>query len=160
MYASLAVFEPSAHISYYPFLDYLVSMIAQAGAIVFRVDDGIVRVLLVRSKKDPRLWVLPKGHIDVGEPPAVAALREAFEEGGVAGLVLGPAGPALTFRSGDEMVAVEYFVVQLTSELPSPEGREKAWLVPEDAEERLPFEKTRQLLRAALRVKRWLTVDS
>src|SRR5262247_1146680 len=99
--------------------------VRQAGAIVVREEGGIPRVLLVRSKKDPTVWVFPKGHIEAGEEPRVTALREAFEEAGVAGIILGPAGPALTFRSGDEHVAVDYFLVQLTAEMPSPEGRDK-----------------------------------
>jgi 8-oxo-dGTP pyrophosphatase MutT (NUDIX family) len=125
------------------------TVVKQAGAIVFREEGGVVRVLLVRSKKDPRLWIFPKGHIDPGEAPRIAALREAFEEAGVTGLITGPAGPALTFRSGDEMVAVDYYVVRLTAEMPSPEGREKVWLLPEEAEQRLAFENARQLLRTA-----------
>ena len=125
-------------------------VIAQAGAIVFRIEGGIVRVLLVRAKKDPNLWVFPKGHIDPGEQPAMAALREAFEEAGVAGLVLRSAGPPLTFPRGNEVVAVSYFLVQLTAEMPSPERREKVWLLPEEADEKLVFDNSRQLLRRAL----------
>jgi 8-oxo-dGTP pyrophosphatase MutT (NUDIX family) len=125
-------------------------MVRQAGAIVFRVDDGIVRVLLVRSRKDPALWVFPKGHIDPGERPALAALRETFEETGATGLVVRSAGPALTFQSGSERVTVSYFLVQLTAEMASPERREKIWVLPEEAEEKLGFENARQLLRRAL----------
>lgn len=126
-------------------------MVPQAGAIVFRVDDGIVRVLLVRSKKDPRLWIFPKGHLEPGEAPQIAALRETFEEAGVTGLILGRAGPTLTFRSGDETVAVEYYLVEQTAEMPSPEGREKIWLVPEEAEACLVFQGARDLLRTAMK---------
>jgi 8-oxo-dGTP pyrophosphatase MutT (NUDIX family) len=125
--------------------------VQQAGAIVVREEGGIRRVLLVRAKKDPNLWVFPKGHIEPGEQPRVTALREAFEEAGVAGIILGPAGPALTFRSGDEQVAVDYFLVQLTAEMPSPEGRDKLWLTEEEAEARLAFQNARELLRVALK---------
>jgi 8-oxo-dGTP pyrophosphatase MutT (NUDIX family) len=125
------------------------AVVRQAGAIVFREEGGIARVLLARPKKDPTLWVFPKGHIEPGEAPRIAALREAFEEAGVAGVITGPAGPTLTFRAGDETVAVEYFLVRLTAEMPSPEGREKVWLLPEEAEQRLVFENARQLLRTA-----------
>ena len=127
------------------------TVVKQAGAIVCREEGGIVRVLLVRSRKDPTLWVFPKGHINPGEAPRIAALREAFEEAGVAGVITGPAGPTLTFRSGDEMVAVDYYIVRLTAEMPSPERREKVWLLPEEAEQRLVFENARQLLRRAVK---------
>ena len=123
---------------------------SHAGAVVFRVDGELVRVLLVRSKKDPALWVIPKGQIEPGETPQVAALREAFEEAGVTGLVLDRAGPTLRFRSGDEDVAVEYFLVELTAEMPSPEGREKCWCLPEEANARLVFQNARDVLRTAM----------
>ena len=124
--------------------------VSQAGAIVFRLDDGFARVLLVRAKKDPTLWVFPKGHIDPGESPRVTALREAFEEAGVAGLVVGQAGPTLRFRSGDEDIAVDYFLVEMTAEMPSPEGREKCWCLPEEADARIEFRDARELLRTAM----------
>jgi ADP-ribose pyrophosphatase YjhB (NUDIX family) len=124
--------------------------IAQAGAVVFRTDDGFVRVLLVRSKKDPSQWVFPKGHVEAGESAQVAALRETFEEAGVSGLCVGRAGPTLKFRSGGDDVAVEYFLVEMTAEMPSPEGREKCWCLPEVADGRLVFQNARDLLKGAL----------
>ncbi|GGJ26447.1 NUDIX domain-containing protein [Deinococcus roseus] len=47
--------------------------------------DGQRRILLVQQAKDPfkGLWHLPMGTIEVGEPPEVAAVREALEEAGV-----------------------------------------------------------------------------
>jgi 8-oxo-dGTP pyrophosphatase MutT (NUDIX family) len=129
------------------------AVVRQAGAIVFREDDGIVRVLLVRAKTDPALWIFPKGHIEAGESPPVTALRESFEESGATGIVVGPAGPRLSFRSGNDTIAVDYYLVSLTAEMPSPERRDKIWLVPEEAEERLVFQNARELLRIAVR--RW-----
>ncbi|WP_306372253.1 NUDIX hydrolase [Rhizobium tibeticum] len=41
---------------------------------------------LVGSRRNGR-WGVPKGHLDPGETTAAAALREAFEEAGVEGLV-------------------------------------------------------------------------
>jgi 8-oxo-dGTP pyrophosphatase MutT (NUDIX family) len=125
--------------------------VAQGGAVVFRTDGGSVRILLVRSRKNPGVWVFPKGHLEAGESHADAALREAGEEAGILGIVVGLAGPTLTFQSGDESVAVEYYLVHLTADAPSPEGREKVWLSPDEALERLGFQNARDLLRAALR---------
>jgi diadenosine hexaphosphate hydrolase (ATP-forming) len=124
--------------------------VPQAGAIVFRIDDGSIRLLLVRSKKDPRLWVFPKGHIDPGETPAATALREAEEEAGVTGELIGPTGRTLAFQSGPEWVEVEYFLVRLIAEQESPEGRDKIWVSPDDAAARLSYDSARELVRAAL----------
>ena len=124
--------------------------IPQAGAVVFRRDDGFVRVLLVRSIKDPTLWVLPKGSIEPGETPPMAALRETFEETGVSGLIVDRAGPSLRFESGGRHLSVEYFLVEMTAEMPSPERREKCWCLPEEAAERITFQNARELLKNAL----------
>jgi len=124
--------------------------VSQAGAVVFRTDGGSVLILLVRSRKNPGVWVFPKGHLEAGESHADAALREAEEEAGISGTVVGPVGPTLTFQSGDESVAVKYYLVHLTADAASPEGREKAWLSPDEALERLGFQNARDLLLAAL----------
>jgi len=125
--------------------------VSQAGAVVFRTDGGSVRILLVRSRKNPGVWVFPKGHVEADESHADAALREAGEEAGILGTIVGLAGPTLTFQSGDEAVAVEYYLVHLAADAASPEGREKVWLSPDEALERLGFQNARDLLRAALR---------
>jgi 8-oxo-dGTP pyrophosphatase MutT (NUDIX family) len=124
--------------------------IPQAGAIVYRIDDGEVRLLLVRSKKNPEIWVFPKGHIDPGETPAATALRETEEEAGVTGELIGPTGRTLAFQSGFEWVEVEYFLVRLIAEEDSPEGRQKIWVSPDEAIERLSYDNARDLVRAAL----------
>ncbi len=53
-----------------------------AGGIVFRRDAaGEVRFLLIRDSYDN--WGFPKGHLEEGESPADAALRETAEETGL-----------------------------------------------------------------------------
>ena len=124
--------------------------IEQAGAIVFRTDGGL-RVLLVRSRKDPSLWIFPKGHIEPDESSEEAALREAEEEAGVIGEVVARLTPALEFRSGKEDVRVRYYLVRLELEVEPHEEREKRWFKPEDALSNVSHEQARELLRSALR---------
>ncbi|MHB1313464.1 MAG: NUDIX hydrolase [Gemmatimonadaceae bacterium] len=57
-----------------------------AGGVVFRRGPGGVRVLLIRDSY--RNWGFPKGHLEEGESPAAAALREVREETGLAALSL------------------------------------------------------------------------
>lgn len=61
-----------------------------AGGIVFRRDDdGTPRFLLIRDSYQH--WGFPKGHLEDGETPAAAALRETHEETGLELLVtVGP----------------------------------------------------------------------
>ena len=61
--------------------------IAQAGALCYRRNEnGGVEILFVGSRRNGR-WGIPKGHVEGGEVSSAAALREAFEEAGVSGVV-------------------------------------------------------------------------
>lgn len=103
-------------------------------------------VLLVSSKKEPGSWIFPKGHIEAGETPEAAALRETQEEAGVDGELAGPAG-ALEFDWGGRRYRVDYFLIRATGETARTDGREKLWLPFEDAVERLTYPDTQRLLR-------------
>ena len=121
--------------------------IDQGGGIVVRRENARTLVLLVRSKKDPSIWVYPKGHIEPGETAVETAVRETYEESGVRGESLGPIGAPLEFQSGHEPVRVQYFLIRPTSEVDSPEGREKGWFTLDEARQRLAFENARALLK-------------
>ncbi len=124
------------------------ALIDQAGAIVIRAQDATPRLLLVTAKRNPRAWILPKGHIEPGETAEKAAVREAHEEAGVRGSVVGSAG-SLSFDVGPDTYRVQYFVLA-TADAGSPEaGRSLAWCGFEEALARIEFENARSLLRAA-----------
>ena len=127
----------------------MAARVAQAGGIVFRKEDDRLRVLLVRSKKDPAIWVFPKGHVEQGETAAATAIREVWEEGGVEGELDGPVGAPLEFQSGHEPVSVQYFLIRARTERASPEGRDKQWLPVDDALKTLAFENAREKLLEA-----------
>jgi len=61
-------------------------IIQQAGVIPF-VFDKELKVMIITSKAFPDRWVLPKGHIEEGHSPQATAVREAFEEAGIRGVV-------------------------------------------------------------------------
>jgi len=54
---------------------------AGQGSFVVIFDENRARVLM-HQRRDFRIWSLPGGHIEVGESPEDAAVREAFEETG------------------------------------------------------------------------------
>jgi 8-oxo-dGTP pyrophosphatase MutT (NUDIX family) len=123
-------------------------LIKQSGAIVVRLGPKEPEVLLVTSKRNGN-WIFPKGHIEKGETAEVAALREAKEEAGVIGKVIGPAG-VLEFGFFGVGVRVEYFLAELTRESGPPEkGRKKVWCGLDEALERLSYKNTRKVLRKA-----------
>jgi 8-oxo-dGTP diphosphatase len=58
-----------------------------AGGVVFRGDKESAEVVIVSVGGQNR-WQLPKGLVEKGESPEIAAVREAREEGGVASEVV------------------------------------------------------------------------
>jgi len=120
--------------------------VEQAGGIIVRRDPAAgISVLLVRSRKDPTLWIFPKGHVEPGETAEAAALRETYEESGVEGELLAPLGE-LEFHSGRELVRVQYFLIRPITEMPSPEGRDKRWFTLDEARRSVSFDNARRLL--------------
>jgi diadenosine hexaphosphate hydrolase (ATP-forming) len=123
--------------------------VEQAGGVVFRRRSETIEILLVRSKKDPSIWVFPKGHVEPGESLQQTALRETREEAGVDGEPLGPVGPPLEFTSGSEAVRVHYFLIRATRTVDGAEPREKRWFEADAARMNLSFDTARELLDAA-----------
>jgi diadenosine hexaphosphate hydrolase (ATP-forming) len=123
--------------------------VPQAGGIVIRKDDDRLSVLLVRAKKDPGVWIFPKGHIEPGETAGETALRETREEAGVDGEIVGPIGAPLEFNNGRYDVSVQYFLIRPRSESAETDGREKQWFSIDDALDLLPWDDARQLLKIA-----------
>jgi 8-oxo-dGTP pyrophosphatase MutT (NUDIX family) len=109
----------------------------QAGAIAYRVKGGRLKVLLLTSRETGR-WIIPKGNIEVGETPAAAALREAYEEAGVTGVENAiPLGFYTYFkrlRSGETRpTVVEVYLLRVTEKLkqwPEKEQRRLGWFSP------------------------------
>jgi len=112
-------------------------------------EGGSLRVLLVTAKKTPEHWIFPKGHIEPGETPAQAAVRELHEEAGVRGKLLRHAG-RLEFRFGEEDFAVDYYLVRCEEESGTEEARRVEWLTEREALDRLTHDDARELLRGAL----------
>jgi len=124
--------------------------VRQAGAIVFRGEGDRATVLLVRSKKDPTVWVFPKGHIEDGETAEATAARETWEEAGVTGDLGRAVGAPLEFESAGSPISVQYFLLRARGDTPSPEGRDKRWLSTDEALDALVFESAREKLLEAV----------
>lgn len=53
-----------------------------AGGVAYRMEGKNVQIAVIRTSSEGR-WQLPKGLIDPGETPEIAALREVREEAGI-----------------------------------------------------------------------------
>lgn len=84
-----------------------------AGALVWRVVKGKIQVLLVhRPRYDD--WSWPKGKLDPGESPAVAAVREVKEETGEE-VVLGVPLPGLKYRMDGRPKQVHFWAARVAT---------------------------------------------
>ncbi len=54
--------------------------LTHAGGVVWNNDEKDTKYLLVTAKRNPKQWVLPKGHIEPGEALEETAIREVKEE--------------------------------------------------------------------------------
>lgn len=122
------------------------TLVQQAGGIVWRAAPTGAEVLVVSAKNEREQWIFPKGDVEAGESPAEAAEREVREEAGVASRVLSPAGE-LEFAHEGRHLRVTYFLLELTSRVGEGDGRTVTWRTIDEALEALTFENTRRLLR-------------
>jgi len=125
-----------------------VSEWSHAGGVVVRTIDGELQYLLVAASDNPDIWLLPKGHIERGETPEAAAIREVDEEAGVRATVVAPAGESEYERRG-KTVRTIYFLMEYQEEAPRTEDRARAWRRYEDALALLHFNDIRSVLTQA-----------
>ncbi len=118
-----------------------------AGAVTFRKNRDQTRYLIV-SSSDGTHWVLPKGHIEPGESPEAAALREVKEEAGVTGEIVDRL-LLQRFEKPEEEVIVQYFLVRELNSTESPERRSVRWEHEQTALQLLTFEDARKALQRA-----------
>lgn len=60
----------------------------RAGGVIYRKTGDNLEYLLVTSNSNKNRWIFPAGHIEEGEEPAVAALREVVEEAGIEACII------------------------------------------------------------------------
>jgi 8-oxo-dGTP pyrophosphatase MutT (NUDIX family) len=106
---------------------------SHAGGVVFRQTGKQVEYLLVQTKKAPHEWVLPKGHIEYGEPMPETAVREVKEETGVwANMRAELEGIQYTFDG--RLIKAKYYLMEFLEEgRPSDQNRKHKWVPLEEA---------------------------
>jgi 8-oxo-dGTP pyrophosphatase MutT (NUDIX family) len=112
-----------------------------AGGVVVRDSPSGPLYLIVEARREPGVWVLPKGHINDGETPEEAAVREVEEEAGCHATIVEPIG---AIRFGDTRVA--FFLMKYQHDVPRTESRGLFWGAYDQARERLSFGDTQALL--------------
>jgi 8-oxo-dGTP pyrophosphatase MutT (NUDIX family) len=126
-----------------------------AGGVVFRVEDGQPLYLLIRDSYQN--WGFPKGHLESGEAPEVAATREVAEETGV--LALSVRGTIDTidwfFRFRGQLIhkVCHFYLMETTESSTQPQHAEGItackWTRFDEAELLISYPNAREVLRRA-----------
>jgi 8-oxo-dGTP pyrophosphatase MutT (NUDIX family) len=126
--------------------------------VVLRRIQGTIHVLLIRDPYGN--WGLPKGHLEAGEGPEEAGLREVSEETGLLDLTLGPKLRTIDwyFRLKGRLIHKHctFFLMGSEEGKPVPEAAEGItecrWIPLLDAVETVAYENAREVVRDAARV--------
>lgn len=125
-----------------------------AGGIVYQIENGATRYLLVGPKKDvPNEWLLPKGHIDKGEDHWEAAVREVREETGVLGRIICLVG-STEFHEDQERAIAKYYLMEYFFKVRPEESRRVQWFGFDQAMDLLTHVSNKHLLQEAERKRR------
>jgi len=132
------------------------SVLAAGGVVVDR--RGGERRVLVVHRPDYDDWSFPKGHVDAGEAPDEAAIREVAEETGVTARIVRELATT-QYRIGSQLKQVRWFLMDRSTDAAEPESRAAdseidvaAWWGITTAQQQLTYEADRALLSSALTV--------
>jgi ADP-ribose pyrophosphatase YjhB (NUDIX family) len=116
-------------------------------------EYGRRAALIARHDRRGRLvWSLPKGHVEEGETPEIAAVREIAEETGIAGRVVAPLGTIDFWFVAEgrriHKTVHHYLLLAEGGELSDEdiEVVEVAWVPLEELAQRLAYDDERRLV--------------
>jgi 8-oxo-dGTP pyrophosphatase MutT (NUDIX family) len=123
-----------------------------AGGIVFRLDRGKPRYLLIRDSYHN--WGFPKGHLEPGEEPATAAVREVGEETGLRSLLIRGLIDTIDwefrFRGQAIHKVCHFFLMESRRSRTSPQRAEGItacrWMSFDEAQRRVSYRNAREVL--------------
>jgi len=126
-----------------------------AGGVVYRIVDGSPLYLLIRDSY--RNWGFPKGHVEEGELPDDAALREVSEETGLSDLAMRGLIETIDwhFRFRGTLIhkICHFYLMETAESTTSPQRTEGItacrWLPFGAAEELISYANARDVLRKA-----------
>ncbi|MBR5261612.1 MAG: NUDIX domain-containing protein [Oscillospiraceae bacterium] len=136
----------------------LTKNIDSAGTFTFRETSGGTEVLMIRTRGGK--WSFPKGHIEKGETPQQAALRETLEETGICAEIISGFSVCVPSAREGEKRSVTYFLArECGGELRVQEGETDCvlWQNADTAAERICFEQDKSAYFAAL--EKWNDVN-
>lgn len=132
-----------------------------AGGLVITVKNGqpYAAIIARRNRAGKIEWCLPKGHLEYGESPQQAALREVREETGIHGRILAHLATIDYWFSGNERrvhKVVHHYLMDYVSGHPTVDGdpdheaEEAAWIPLKNMLHQLAYPNERRIVSMAL----------
>lgn len=129
-----------------------------AGGLVLHQRDGQPYAALIarHDRQGNLIWSLPKGHIEPGETPEIAAVREVAEETGITSRVVAPLGVIdFWFMANERRIhkTVHHFLLEAVGGELSDADAEVvavAWVPLSEVADRLKYRDERKLMARAL----------
>jgi diadenosine hexaphosphate hydrolase (ATP-forming) len=119
-----------------------------AGGVVFNANGEVLLIQYPESRGGG--WSFPKGHIDPGETPEIAAVREVLEEGGIHTEILASLEPTRYVNPGGVSREIFWFVMRTADLKTTPEpGFQAGFYSPAEAMKLLSHAENRDLLESA-----------
>jgi diadenosine hexaphosphate hydrolase (ATP-forming) len=123
-------------------------LVLGAGGVVFNAVGQVLLIAYPESRGGG--WSFPKGHIDPGETPEVAAVREVLEEGGVLAEIVGSLEPTRYVNPSGVAREVFWFAMRTLDVQATPEpGFRAGFYDPSEAMKLLSHAENRGLLESA-----------
>jgi phosphohistidine phosphatase len=126
--------------------------VLQAGVVPFRGRGAEAEVCLITSLKR-RHWIFPKGIVDPGDSFKATALKEAAEEAGLEGRLIGqPLGSYEDFK-WNRVLKVTMLLMETTAcddEWAEDDVRDRCWVRPARAMHMISKPQLRGMLKVAI----------
>jgi ADP-ribose pyrophosphatase YjhB (NUDIX family) len=126
-----------------------------AGGLVVEIETMRAVIIGRRNNRGRLLWSLPKGHLEEGETPHEAAIREVMEETGLAGEIHGDLG-VIDFWFQQDRTTIHktvhhFLILSKGGQLVGQEGEvdDIAWVVLDQIAMRLTHDDEKQLISKA-----------
>ena len=107
----------------------------QAAALPFRYKNDDLQIMLITSRKN-RKWIIPKGLMEEGLTKYELAIKEAYEEAGIAGQVTTQSLGVYQYEKWGGICKVSVFSLQVDKILdqwPEDDFRDRKWFNPKEA---------------------------
>jgi 8-oxo-dGTP pyrophosphatase MutT (NUDIX family) len=131
-----------------------------AGGIAVNVVDGVAYAAVIgrRNRNGKLEWCLPKGHVEEGETPEQAAIREVKEESGISADVIHNLGLIDYWFTGEDRrvhKVVHHYLLEASSFTlsvendPDHEAEVAEWVALRDLSSRLSYPNERKMAELA-----------